>query len=347
MRSCTRHPARLLLTPNAPTPMMVFPYPRYATLSCYYTGLGREALLHLKGPDARSFLQGQVTCDTRKLSAATALPGTYCTLKGRVVCDFLLCELAQEHLVLRMRRDIRAPAAALLAKYIVFSKAKLEPESEDWQVAACWGPDAANTLRDLLGAIPSAKYGASRGEGFAVVQMDEAGQQFECYFEQSLATAFQARLEQRAQPAAESAWEALQIAGGIARIEATTTDEFVPQMLNYDVTGHISFNKGCYTGQEVVARLHYRGTPKRRLYRADLAPGAIAPAQKVTPGDPLYSGDSAQAAGNVVNCVATPDGRLFLLVTSTADGLAAGLHLFDANGPLLNTGPVPYPVPEK
>ena len=77
-------------------------------MSCYYTMLGREALLHIQGPDARTFLQGQVTCDTRKLSASAALPGSYCTVQGRVVCDFLLCALAEDHLVLRMRREIRA-----------------------------------------------------------------------------------------------------------------------------------------------------------------------------------------------------------------------------------------------
>ena len=323
------------------------PTPGNALLSCYYTRLEAESLLHIEGPDARTFLQGQVTCDVRNLSAGAALPGSYCTVQGRVVCDFLLCALAQDHLVLRMRRDIRLRSAAVLAKYIVFSKAKLQAEREDWQVAACWGADAADALRDIFGAVPSTRYGASCGEGFAIVQLDAQGSQFECYLEQALAAAVAPRLELRMLPGEERDWQALQIASGIARIEATTSDEYVPQMLNYDVTGHISFSKGCYTGQEVVARLHYRGKPKRRLYRGELAQADSASGRQTAAGDPIYSGDSAQAVGNIINCVATAQGQLALLVTSTAAGAAVGLRLFDSNGPQLVTGPVPYAIPEK
>ena len=92
-------------------------------MTCYYANLDHEALLHVQGPDALSFLQGQVTCDTRSLRADLALPGACCTVQGRVVFDFLLGQLEADHLVLRMRRDILASSAALLAKYIVFSKA--------------------------------------------------------------------------------------------------------------------------------------------------------------------------------------------------------------------------------
>jgi len=316
-------------------------------LSCYYTRLGCEALLHIQGPDARTFLQGQVTCDTRKLSASAALPGSYCTAQGRVVCDFLLYALAEDHLVLRLRRDIRAHSAAVLARYIVFSKAQLQAQREDWQVAACWGEGAASALQELFGAIPSTRYGATRGQGFCIVQLDAGGSQFECYLEQTPAAALAPRLAQGIQAGTEQQWQALQIASGIARIEAGTSDQFVPQMLNYDVTGHISFNKGCYTGQEVVARLHYKGTPKRRLYLAGIALTDITGQQQVTAADPLFCGNNSQAVGNVINCVATPEGALQLLVTSTRDGIEAGLRLFATDGPLLQTAPVPYPIPEK
>ena len=82
-------------------------------MTCYYANLDHEALLHVQGPDALSFLQGQVTCDTRSLRADLALPGACCTVQGRVVFDFLLGQLEADHLVLRMRRDILASSAAL------------------------------------------------------------------------------------------------------------------------------------------------------------------------------------------------------------------------------------------
>ena len=315
-------------------------------LNSYSTSLDKEALLHLRGPDALSFLQGQVTCDTRELTVDGALTGLYCTVQGRVVCDFLLFSLEQDHLVLRMRRDIRASSAALFAKYIVFSKAQLEAEREDWQVIACWGPGSAGTLQHVFGTLPRERYGACRGEGFVLVQMDAAGHQFECYLGPD-ATELAGDLREHSSPGTEADWQAGQIATGIARIGANTTGEYVPQLLNYDLTGHISFTKGCYTGQEVVARLHYRGKPKRRLSLADIGPDAIPTDLQSVAGDALYSSDSPKAVGNIINCVRDAEGRCAMLVTATEAGLASGLRLSTPDGPLLKTGPVPYPVPEK
>ena len=313
----------------------------------HFAKLNQESLLHLQGSDALSFLQGQVTCDTRKLADSNSLPGVLCTVQGRVVGDFLLCALAPDHLVLRLRRDIRETVAAVLAKYIVFSRAKLEPQRDDWQVLACWGPEAGAALLHCFATLPGQKYGAGLGDGFALLQTDDAGHQFECYLRQDTAARFLQQLEERMEAATEADWQALQVAAGIARIEAGTTGEFIPQMLNYDVTGHISFNKGCYTGQEVVARMHYKGKPKRRLYRAAVARDDFSAGLQVAAGDPLFSDDGSRAVGTVVNAVSTSDEQMVLLVTATSAGIETGLHLSAPDGPSLRTEPVPYPVPEK
>jgi folate-binding protein YgfZ len=315
-------------------------------LTCHFAKLDYEALLHLEGPDARTFLQGQVTCDIRNLVPGVALPGSYCTIKGRVVCDFLLCALRDEHLVLRLRRDIRADSAAQLAKYIVFSRAQLDAARDDWEIFACWGADAAAALQTLFGTLPTTRYGSCSGDGFTLVQLDAAGQQFECYLLTGAGMSWPRDLGRSMSPGELAAWQALQIDGGIARIEAATSGEFVPQMLNYDATGHISFNKGCYTGQEVVARLHYKGTAKRRLYRAELAADRPT-AQLPGASDSLYRPGGEQAVGTVVNSAATADGRCKLLVSATTAGVDAGLHLFDSHGPLLVCQPAPYAVPAK
>ena len=314
-------------------------------LSCYYAKLENEALLHIEGPDALTFLQGQVTCDTRELTANKALPGLYCTVQGRVVCDFLLCTLAPDHLLLRMRRDIRASTAALFAKYIVFSKAKLDAQQDDWQVCACWGPELATTLEQIFGALPRERYSSCSGEGFVLVQMDAAGQQFECYLHRNTAE-LGSRLIERSLAGTETDWQAEQIASGIARLEAGTTGEYVPQLLNYDLTGHISFTKGCYTGQEVVARLHYRGKPKRRLYLADINADSIPPDLQIQAGDPLYGEDNSRAIGNVINCAAGENGEQFMLVTATEAGANTALRLGDSKGPQLHTHATPYRVPQ-
>ena len=313
-------------------------------LNCYYTKLEQEALLHIEGPDALTFLQGQVTCDTRELAVNKALPGLYCTVQGRVVCDFLLCTPATDHLLLRMRRDILTTSATLFAKYIVFSKATLDAERDDWQVSACWGPESAAALEKIFGALPQQRYASCSGDGFVLVQMDAAGQQFECYLGPHAAK-LESRLRECSQAANESAWQAEQIAGGIARLEAETTGEYVPQLLNYDLTGHISFTKGCYTGQEVVARLHYRGKPKRRLYLANIDADQIPPDCLVQAGDSLYSEENPRAIGNVINHTAGTNGEHRMLVTATEASVKNVLRLGDNTGPRLRTRAMPYPVP--
>jgi tRNA-modifying protein YgfZ len=314
-------------------------------LNCYYAKLEKEALLHLEGPDALTFLQGQVTCDTRQLTANLALPGLYCTVQGRVVCDFLLCMAAPDHLLLRMRRDIRTATATLFSRYIVFSKATLDALRDDWQVSACWGPEAATALGQVFGTLPRERYASSKGEGFVLVQMDAKGQQFECYLHSS-AAGLESRLREHTMTGSETIWQAEQIAGGIARIEAGTTGEYVPQSLNYDLTGHISFTKGCYTGQEVVARLHYRGKSKRRLYLADINPDALPAGLQIQAGDPLYGEDNSRAIGNIINWVQCDNGERHLLVTTTEGGVNAPLRLRDNEGPLLHTSATPYSIPQ-
>ena len=303
---------------------------------CQYSPLNHEALLHIAGPDSLTFLQGQTTCDTRDLESGRAVPGAYCTPQGRVVCDFLLCQLGQDHYALRMRRDIRSSAGATFGKYIIFSKAELDSGRDDWQVMACWGPDAAGALGDIFGTTPQERYGAVSGEDFVLVQIDADGQQFECYLRDEQAPALVARMAEVMTLSSESTWQALQITSGIGRIEAATVEEFVPQMLNYDLTGHINFTKGCYTGQEVVARLHYRGKSKRRMYLAELPGGSEAAA-----GSAVYTSGTEQSVGNVVN-TASADGQVVALVVATATGVENGLYLADQQDAKLVMGELPY-----
>jgi tRNA-modifying protein YgfZ len=305
-------------------------------LNCQYAHLDREALLHISGPDTLKFLQGQTTCDTRKITPNHALPGVFCTPKGRAVCDFLLCELEPDHFALRMRRDIRASSSTAFGKYIIFSKAKLEAAREDWATYAVWGPEASKVLGGTFGEAPAEHFGTTRGDGFVLVQTDEQGEQFECYLHSASSAAQLALMAERIQSGSEPEWEVLQIKNGIARIEAATVEEFVPQTLNYDRTGHISFNKGCYTGQEVVARLHYLGKPKRRTYVAELPPGTNCPA-----GTAVYDAVSGQDIGAIVNCC-TAEGKTRALVAATAGDHANSLHLASSDGPLLTLGELPY-----
>ncbi len=307
-------------------------------MNCNYALLEQEALLHIVGPDTLKFLQGQTTCDTREVDSEHATPGAFCTPQGRVICDFLICELAPEHFSLRMRREIRDNSATAFGKYIIFSKAELDATRDDWLTVAIWGAEAAAAVTEIFGECPKAQFNAHSTGNCAVVQMDKHGQQFECFLQQTASEGYLARMEKLMRRGSEAQWQSEQIRSGIARIVTPTIGEFVPQLLNYDHIGHISFKKGCYTGQEVVARLHYLGKSKRRAYAAQL------PAQtECSPGTALYDAVSAKSVGNVINSCVFGE-NLFLLLAATGAGVDNGLLLGAADGPRLTMLELPYTI---
>jgi len=310
-------------------------------VSCQYALLEDEALLRISGPDTLTFLQGQLTCDTRALSISRALPGASCTPQGRVTGDFLLCQSGPEQVVMRLRRSVAGTVAAALGKYMVFSRATLDADDGDWRLLALWGDGAGEVISDLSGTDTGARYTAAAGEGWQIVQVDDTGRQFECYV-QSSAVALLSGLETRADRAPAGQWRLSLIAAGVPRIEAQTSGEFLPQALNYDLTGHVSFNKGCYTGQEIIARLHYRGRPKRRCHLATVPEDTAAPP---APGTALYRPGDAQAAGHVLNAQGDGAGQITLLVTAAGAQLQEGLHLGRPAGPRLHPAMLPYPLP--
>lgn len=300
--------------------------------------LQRDALLHITGPDALTFLQGQTTCDTSTVSEANAVPGAYCNPQGRIVCDFLLMQLGNEHFGLRMRQPIVEKSAEVFGKYIIFSKAELAADRSDWAIVALWGEGAAAQLADLTSSAFTGQYSTISGDSFKAVQLDEAATLFECYVQAQQLTSFVDALKEQTATGEEAYWQAQQIAAGIARIEAATVEEFVPQIINYDITGHVNFKKGCYTGQEVVARLHYRGTPKRRTYIAEIASDAPPKA-----GTPVFSNGSEQSIGMVVNSAVGAAGAS-ALVAVTITAADDTLHLNTPDGEPFTVHAPPYPL---
>lgn len=310
-------------------------------MSAHYALLTSESLLHISGPDTLTFLQGQTTCDTREVDAQHAVVGAYCNPQGRMACDFLLVQLGENHYALRLKADILASAAKTFGKYIVFSKAELESEREDWQVIGCWGDQVAEALAKLDIPLPQGKYQAVTGQGYVLVQMDDAGTVFEALIDMQNHKNHFELLTNAISEGQESQWQALQIRAGMGRVEAPNVEELLPQMLNYDVTGHVNFTKGCYTGQEIVARLHYRGKAKRRLYL-----GEIATTEAPLAGTELFNSRSEQSVGTVVN--AAYDGQhTVCLFTATTKGIEEGLRLASGQGPAIALLELPYALPDQ
>ncbi|MBN7798185.1 YgfZ/GcvT domain-containing protein [Parahaliea mediterranea] len=306
-------------------------------MPAFFSPLNHETLLQVSGADAANFLQGQATCDVREVDARRARPGAWCTPQGRVLADFLLLQLGPGHYGLRLRADIAEATAARLGKYIVFSKAELAPAG-DWRVFGCWGAGAGDTLLPLVGELPRERHDCVGGEGFHLVQVDEGGAQFELYLDTAARADLPRALADTAQAGSADDWRALEIARGIGRVEAATVESFLPQALNYDLCDFVSFRKGCYTGQEVVARLHYRGQSKRRMYIARV--GTQTPPAA---GDSVYTAQE-QVVGTVVNAVAAAAGEVHLLASVAEKSLAGSLRLGSGSGPELAISNPPYPL---
>ena len=224
--------------------------------------LPRYGVLTIRGPDARSFLQGQATCNIDEASDARALPGGLCNPQGRLYSSFLVVSDGSEDLLLRMHADIISITAANLNKYIVFSKADSADESEYYAITGLWGRGSRELIDEVCPEPPTQTNDVVTVGRDKIIQRDDTGERFECWLAAGEESLLAEALTRCIQCDARE-WDALAVLAGEAEVQAATADEFIPQMLNYDVSGHVSFTKGCYTGQEVVARLHYRGTAKQ------------------------------------------------------------------------------------
>ena len=279
--------------------------------------LSHYGILSIEGPEAEQFLQGQITCSAPGVTPALSSPGAYCTPKGRVVASFQLLRPRDDAFWLRMRGDLLETAARAFGKYIVFSKAKLA--TVDLVGIGLHGAGVGAVLRDLLGALPETQHATvGHGDGL-LLRGDADGTRFEYWGPAAAATALWSHCAPRCTAVGPHYWRHLQIRAGNAEICAATSELFLPHQLNYHATGAINFNKGCYTGQEIVARTHYRGQVKRHLLCATVNGPAPAAGSAIT--------DTAgKAVGDVVNGVDIRPGAaeiLAIVADAVIDGESA------------------------
>jgi len=279
--------------------------------------LGEYGLLAVEGARALPFLQGQLTCNVQDASAESAIPGAYCTPKGRVIASFLLWARSPECVLLRMRADILAATAAVLGKYAALSRVRVS--TAGIECIGVLGDGARDALGGVLGAWPLSP-GAVALEGeLAVVRRDEAGERVELWAPRSIGDALWDSLRSRAPVATAERWRLALVRAGEAEVQLATVDRFLPQMLGYDTSGAVSFRKGCYTGQEVIARTHYKGSVKRRLHRLGGSGGGCPAA-----GAELQLGATGRAAGTVVESAGTTENGFELLAVLADEALTSG-----------------------
>lgn len=242
------------------------------------------ALLTISGPQARDFLQGQVTCDLHQLEPGTSLLGAHCTPKGRVLFSFRVLAPEEQQLLLRLPVSMVEQAQQALGKYIRFSRAELNEDLAQRQLRGLAGPDAREWLNRHL-TEPARETGSWVTQGGQTI-LTLSNQRFECWLSPDQAEQLDAELGQATAPDGDNLWRLLDIEAGLSEVRPQTQGAYTPQALNLPELGGVSFRKGCYTGQEVVARLHYKGKTKRRMQHLRLQDweGPALP----QPGDSLH-----------------------------------------------------------
>ena len=261
-------------------------------------------VLRASGADVVSFLQGQLSNDIERLAPERSLLAGYHNAQGRAIALLRLVQGAPGELLAVLPRELSATVASRLAKFILRAKVKVADESAGWQVAGLMASgEPASPATSPTGALPEALHGVARLDGSIAVRVGAEPARW------LLLSPVGAASRPRP-PAALQAWERLSVSAGEPEVVAATSEEFVGQMLNLDVIGAIDFDKGCYTGQEVIARAHYRGRVKRRMQRfVTDAPVMLEPGDSGV----LADGRTFQ----VVRAVADTDGRCeFLAVTA-------------------------------
>ena len=303
--------------------------------------LSDMSLIRARGTDTQNFLNGQFSNDLRSLDVTHNQLSSWCSPKGRMLVIFRLFRRGDDTL-------LQLPAALLettlkrLKMFVMRAKVTLDPVNEELIGFGISGPDAEKLLHNATGFAPGSVDGCeTRGE-ITVIKLAGPHPRFEIVAPMDTATKIWNGLKGTTTPVGPSAWSWLDIVAGIPSVHPETSDTFVPQMANLEIVGGVNFKKGCYPGQEIVARMQYLGKLKQRMYRAhsdtDLMP---------KPGDPIFAPDfPGQSAGTVVAAQPAPDNGFDLLAVIQISSATVGeLHLENESGPQLLLHPLPYPFP--
>jgi folate-binding protein YgfZ len=300
--------------------------------------LSQLGVIAFRGEDAATFLQGQLTNDVRALHADGAQWSGYCSPKGRLLGNFLAWRNGEDY-CLQLSGDILPAVLKRLSMFILRAKVRGRDASDEAVRLVVAGSQAPTAVKAALGAIPEAAMRSVSTEAGQVVRVGD--DKFVLSVAPDRAAAVWQALRQSATPVGAPVWDWLRLSAGIPMIVAATQEQFVPQMVNLEVIGGVSFQKGCYPGQEIVARSQYLGKLKRRMFLAHVDAAAA-------PGDHLYSADmDGQATGTVVNAAMAPAGGFDALVVAQVESATTQtLHLKTLDGAALSLKPLPYALPE-
>ncbi|MDR3451361.1 MAG: folate-binding protein [Rhodoferax sp.] len=291
--------------------------------------LSHLGVIRVEGEDAAAFLHGQLTQDFSTLDPLEARLAAFCSAKGRMQASFIGFKRGPSEILLVCSRDLLAPTLKRLSMFVLRAKARLTDATAEFSLFGLTG-DALKNIADIS---YSTWVKADFGTANVVTLYPADGQP------RALWVAPMGEPAPSGAPLTAGLWLWSEVRSGIVTLTAPLVDAFVPQMLNYESVGGVNFKKGCYPGQEVVARSQFRGTLKRRAYlvHCEAPPSA---GQEV-----FHSADATQPCGLVAQAAAAPQGGFDALVSLQIGATESGtLHLGSPGGPVLVLQALPYPL---
>ena len=293
------------------------------------TDLPYLGIIRVIGEDAVKFLQGQLTQDVALMGLSEARLAAFCNAKGRMQASFVVFKRSDNDILMVCSRDILAQTLKRLSMFVMRAKARLSDATADFVLAGLTGTAIDSIAGNAASAWTTAQFDAKN----VIFLFPGAG------VERALWCAPAGTAPPAGTSLAPGIWDWLEVQSGIAMITLPIFEAFVPQMLNYESVGGVNFKKGCYPGQEIVARSQFRGTLKRRAYVVHgFETGQVG--QEV-----FSSADASQPCGLVAAAAPNPAGGFdFIVSMQTAAAAGLGLSLGAATGPALTLCALPYPL---
>ena len=303
--------------------------------------LSHLSLLRVSGKDAEQFLQGQLTNDISQLTEEKTHLSGYCTAKGRMLAIFRLFR-DKDAFYLQTTSEVIESVQKRLQMFILMSEVKLERVTSQLACFGLIGDAATALLQANFPAVPEAENSLTRSDGITLIRHPGTTARYQIIAPPAQLKTVWQKWQGEGDVVDQGSWSLLDIRAGIPNLYSATQEAFVPQMTNLHLIDGISFTKGCYVGQEIVARSQYLGKQKRHMQYA-----TVTTKQTIKAGDKLFSASSqsAQGAGSVVDAQAV--GELYELLVIVEDESAANNDLqLTENGSGLEIGRLPYEQPE-
>ncbi len=301
--------------------------------------LSHFGLIGVSGDDAVTFLQGQFTNDINQVSNSRSQLSAYCNPKGRMFANLRIFK-RENTFYIELPLELLETVLKRLRMFVLRAKVTIEAVSESLIRFGSSGNRISREFCDIIGVMPAEVDDCIEFGDYTIIRVPSLTPSYEIHGQMEPMQKLWQQFNVDSAPVGAGAWQLLNIQAGVPVITTATSEAFVPQMTNLHLLGGISFTKGCYTGQEIVARMHYLGKLKKRMYHV-----RIETDDEVTAGEQLFvaASSSGQNTGTIVNAQRHGEGSYeALAVIQISDAEAGGLRLRDKNGPKIEVLELPY-----